>query len=298
MELLYYNELDFKQVEKQFKKVEKALTDLDFKSADVKKIQNTPYYRAKLDDTNRLLFKFAEYNNKTYLLLLEVILNHAYDKSKFLRGTIVDENKFIPVSSEKDIDDKQPLVYCNSKQNRLHLLDKFISFDEAQSEIYHLPLPLIIIGSAGSGKTALSLEKLKTLSGNIAYVSLSPYLIENAQNIYFKYHYDNQHQEIDFLSFREYMESLGKPEGKELIFKPFEQWYFRHFPNTKIKEPYRLFEEMKGVLTGSVVHDAYLSKEEYLSLGIKQSIFAREQREEVYHIFEKYLSFLQQEGYL
>lgn len=297
MELLYYNELDFKPVEKQFKKVEKALVELDFKSADVKKIQNTPYYRAKLDDTNRLLFKFAEYDNKTYLLLLEVILNHAYDKSKFLRGTNVDENKFLPVTSEKEIEDKQPLVYCNSKQNRLHLLDKFISFDEAQSAIYHLPLPLIIIGSAGSGKTALSLEKLKTLSGNIAYVSLSPYLIENAQNIYFKYHYDNPHQEIDFLSFREYIESLGKPEGKELTFKPFEQWYFRHFPNTKIKEPYRLFEEMKGVLTGSVVHDAYLGKEEYLSLGIKQSIFAREQREEVYHIFEKYLSFLQQDGY-
>lgn len=45
MELLYYNELDYKKVEKQFKKIEKALTDLDFHSADVKKIQNTPYYR-------------------------------------------------------------------------------------------------------------------------------------------------------------------------------------------------------------------------------------------------------------
>lgn len=226
-----------------------------------------------------------------------MILNHAYDKSKFLKGTTVDENKFIPVSSEKEIDNKQSLVYCNPKQNRLHLLDKFISFDEAQSEIYRLPLPLIIIGSAGSGKTALSLEKLKTLTGNIAYISLSPYLIENAQNIYFQHHYDNPHQEIDFLSFREYMESLKNPGGKEFTFKPFEQWYQRHFPNTKIKEPYRLFEEMKGVLTGSVVHDAYLTKEEYRNLGVKQSIFSREQREEVYHIFEKYLSFLQQDGY-
>lgn len=230
-------------------------------------------------------------------MLLEVILNHEYEKSKFLRGAVVDESKFIPVSSEKDIDNKQPMVYCNPKQKSLPLLDKFISFDEAQNEIYQLPLPLIIIGSAGSGKTPLSLEKLKTLSGNIAYISLSPYLVENAQNIYFKYHYDNPHQEIDFLSFREYMESLKKPEGKELIFKPFEQWYLRHFPNAKIKEPFRLFEEMKGVLTGSVVHNAHLSKEEYLNLGVKQSIFSREQREEVYPIFEKYLVFLKQEGY-
>lgn len=297
MELLYYNELNYKAVEKQFKKVEKALVNRDFRSADVKKIQNTPYYRARLDDTNRLLFKFAEYESKTYLLLLEVILNHAYDKSKFLKGAEINENKFIPISSETEIDNKQRLAYRNPRKSRLHLLDKFISFDEAQSEIYHLPLPLIIIGSAGSGKTALSLEKLKTLRGNIAYISLSPYLIENAQNIYFKHHYDNPNQEIDFLSFREYIESLKKPTGKELTFKPFEQWYNRHYPNSKIKEPYRLFEELKGVLTGSIVHTAYLSKEEYLSLGVKQSIFSREQREQVYPIFERYLSFLDQQGY-
>ncbi len=167
MELLYYNELNYKSVEKQFKKVTQSLSNLDFRSADVKKIKNSPYYRAKLDDTNRLLFRFVEYHGNSYLLLLEVILNHAYEKSKFLRGVPVDESKLQPVSNEKEISDKQSLVYHNPKQSQLHLLDKFLSFDEAQLEIYRLPLPLIIIGSAGSGKTALSLEKLKTLQGNM-----------------------------------------------------------------------------------------------------------------------------------
>lgn len=299
MDLLHYNELNYKKTEKQFKKVEKALANMDFVSADVKKIKHTPYYRARLDDTNRLLFKFAKYGGKTYLLLLEVILNHAYDKSKFLRGAAVDESKFSPVTSINDVpdEDKQHIAYRNPKEKELHLLDKFISFDEAQSEIYHLPLPLIIIGSAGSGKTALSLEKLKTLPGNIAYISLSPYLVENAQNIYYSQHYDNPHQEIDFLSFGEYVESLQNPKGRELTFKDFENWYNRHYPNARIKEPYRLFEEMKGVLTGSVVHAAHLTRDEYLNLGVKQSIFTREQRDLVYNVFEKYLLFLQQDGY-
>jgi len=295
MELLYYNELNYKSVEKQFKKVTQSLSNLDFRSADVKKIKNSPYYRAKLDDTNRLLFRFVEYHGNSYLLLLEVILNHAYEKSKFLRGVPVDESKLQPVSNEKEISDKQSLVYHNPKQSQLHLLDKFLSFDEAQLEIYRLPLPLIIIGSAGSGKTALSLEKLKTLQGNIAYISLSPYLVENAQNIYYQHHYDNPYQEIDFLSFAEYIESLKKPAGKELVFKPFEAWYLRHFPHSKIKEPYRLFEEIKGVLTGSIVHSEFLSEEE-TKLGVKQSSFERTTTE-VYHIFERYLDFLKKENY-
>ncbi|MGB0929805.1 MAG: hypothetical protein ACPGVB_03460, partial [Chitinophagales bacterium] len=86
LKILYYNELDTKGVKQQFKRVEKFLQKGDFKSAEVKKMPNTDFYRAKLDHTNRLLFKFAQYQDETYLLLLEIIHNHAYDKSKFLRG--------------------------------------------------------------------------------------------------------------------------------------------------------------------------------------------------------------------
>lgn len=41
------------------------------------------------------------------------------------------------------------------------LLDKVICLDPAQSELMHQPLPMIIIGSAGRGKTALILEKMR-----------------------------------------------------------------------------------------------------------------------------------------
>jgi hypothetical protein len=299
MDILYYNELDYGKVADKFKKVAKFLAKGDFQSADVKKIQQTDYYRARLDRSNRLLFKFAKYENKTYLLLLEVILNHEYEKSKFLRGIAVDENKFQAVDAPEKADaaDRHRMLYVNRKNHKFHILDKFISFDEEQDDIYNLPTPLIIIGSAGSGKTILTLEKLKTLNGNVAYISLSPFLVENAQNIYYSHNYDNPNQEIDFLSFNDYLQSFRLPKGTEITYKNFEAWFVKHIQHSKIREPYRLFEEFKGVLTGSVIDKAYITEEEYLELGIKQSIFPANQRAEVYSIFKKYLRFLEETNF-
>lgn len=61
-------------------------------------------------------------------------------------------------------------------------------------------------------------------------------------------------------------------------------------------DAHRLYEEFRGVLTGSVVDKPWLSREEYLSLGVRQSIFLSEERELVYTLFEKYLVFLKENG--
>lgn len=297
--LLYYNELDTSEVKAQFKKVESALANGDFRSADVKKMVGTDgLYRAKLDRSDRLLFKYAEYQGETYLLLLEVIREHDYEHSKFLRGADIDENKFEPIADSeallKDSQEASHLVYVNPHRQHFHLLDKVISFDEDQQEIYALSTPLIIIGSAGSGKTALTLEKMKHFQGQVAYVSLSPYLVENAQRIYYANGYDNPQQEVDFLSFEEYLQGIEKPEGKEITFRAFEGFYSRYQQTFKFKEPYKLYEEFKGVLCGSVTDLPYLGRKEYLGLGVKQSIFLPNERDKVYDLFEHYLDYLQE----
>jgi len=294
MDLLYYNELDYSRVKKQFKKVEKFLAEDNFKSAQIKKVVNTDYFRAKLDDTNRLLFKFGKYQGRFYILILEVILNHEYEKSKFLRGVHIDESKLEVIESiqKTPADDVSNLLYINPRHAHFHVLDKIISFDDIQNEIYSLPAPLIIIGSAGSGKTALTLEKLKRLDGNVAYISLSAYLVENARQTYYAHNYENGKQEIDFLTFSDYLKSIKIPKGRELTYKVFEEWFGKHIHNSKIDEPFRLFEEFKGVLTGSVTDAASLSEENYLNLGVKQSIFTSNQRKEVFQIFKKFLRFL------
>ncbi|MCU0444281.1 MAG: hypothetical protein MUE85_05135 [Microscillaceae bacterium] len=299
MEILIYNELDYGKLKKQFDKTVEHLKNRDFKSADVKKMVNTGFYRAKLDDTNRLLFKYTQIEGKTYLLLLEVIFNHDYAKSRFLNGAVIEEQKLPSVKDEKDLipEEITPITYLNKKQKTFHILDKILSFDEIQDEIFRLPSPLIIIGSAGSGKTALTLEKVKTLNGRILYTTLSSYLVENSKNLYYSYDYQNDRQEVDFMSFQEYLSSIEVPEGKEIDFRAFEQWIWRFKQSHKIKDAYKIYEEFKGVMTGSIVDKPYLSQSDYLGLGVKQSIFLANERELIYDLFKKYLEFLGEKKY-
>lgn len=295
MDVLFYNEIDSSKVRKQFDKTVNYLKEGDFAAAEVKKMQNTGFYRAKLDYENRLLFKFAKYNDKIFLLLLEVILNHDYSKSRFLRGAEIDENKFRIILSPLQPDDKEiKLSYINPNVQHFHILDKYISFDDEQQMLFNLHLPLIVIGSAGSGKTVLTLEKIKSLKGKILYITLSSFLIENSLRLYYSDGYENEEQEIDFLSYKEFIESIKVPEGKEMDYKMFERWFTCFRQTVKIKDTHKLFEEFRGVITGTDIEKEYLSMEDYINLGVKQSVFLAHEREQVYFLFEKYLIHLKE----
>ena len=104
MEILYYSDLDYAKVKKNFGKVVEHLKNGNFAGADVKKMSNTGYYRAKLDEENRLLFKFARFEGRSYLLL-EVILHHNYRDSRFLNGAAIDKSKMEPVALPEQVTD-------------------------------------------------------------------------------------------------------------------------------------------------------------------------------------------------
>ena len=298
-DILYHNDLDIRSVEKTFPKTLKQLQAGDFKSADVRKMAGSDFYRARLDIRDRLLFNFVTCRQQKYILLLEVIKDHNYARSRFLRGGApVDESRLTPINSPiKEMDTAAvELPYLHPEVKAVHTLNKFLSFDQFQQSIYTLHPPLIIVGSAGSGKTVLVLEKLKELPGNVAYLSLSKYLVDNASALYYSYGYDNESQDADFLSFRDYLALWQKPNGREVDFNLFDRWYARYQQAVKINEPYRVFEEFKGVITGSPVHKAWLSQEEYMELGVKQSIFSLSERERLYPIFLKYIEWMAEEN--
>ncbi|MCF8345447.1 MAG: UvrD-helicase domain-containing protein [Bacteroidales bacterium] len=299
MNILYYNDLKWSKVKQQFQKTIGFLQKDDFKSAEIKKLTNTGYYRARLDYENRLLFKFAKYKDQMHILLLEVIYNHEYDKSRFLRGAKIDENKLLPVKQKEDVstEDAEVLSYVNTGARQFHLLDKALSFDDTQDELFNIKPPVIIIGSAGSGKTVLTLEKLKLLRGNILYVTLSPFLAENSFRLYYSNNYDNDKQDIEFLSFGEFLNTLHFVPGRELDYKTFEAWLQPRKHTFGIKDSYRLFEEFRGVITGVDITKKHLNKQDYLNLGVRQSIYLDNEREKVYEVFERYLQFLKESEY-
>jgi Ankyrin repeats (many copies)/AAA domain len=297
MEILIYNDLAYGKNKKAIETTILHLREGNFRAADVKKMQNANLYRAKLDDSNRLLFKIGVFQEKKYIFVLEVIQNHEYEKSRFLNGVAIDEKKLTTINDVNEVQDTdiQPIGFINEKKKTFHLLDKILSFDEIQSEILNLPAPSIIIGSAGSGKTALTLEKVKQLPGKILYTTLSSFLVENASNLYSSFEYENEKQEVEFLSFFEYMCTIDVPKGKEVDFRAFDNWIGRYKQSHKIKDSYKIFEEFKGVLTGSVVDKPYLSLADYTNLGVKQSVFSESERGLIYDLFTKYLDWLKDE---
>lgn len=295
MKVIEYIDLDTSKVKRQYEKLKGFLLKDDFFSAEVKKMADHDLYRAKLDDTNRLLFKIRAFNGERYALILEVVHRHAYEKSKFLSGIPVDEAKIPVMDKAPDAAEAFPaLRYVNPSLSRFHVLDKIISFDPDQQETFQQRPPVIVIGPAGSGKTALTLEKLKQAQGRILYVTLSRYLADNSRNLYYSGHYENEDQEISFLSFRELLETMRVPEGREITYSAFAKWLLRIPRQQRVSDAHRLYEEFRGVLTGSVVDKPHLSRDEYINLGVRQSVYLAEERHLVYTLFERYLAFLKE----
>ena len=295
MKVILYHQLHPKHIP-HFEKTKALLEAGNFRAADVKKL-GPNLYRARLDSSNRLLFSIYRYQEEAYILVLEYIAHHAYDKSRFLRrGATIDESKISTVESPERVA-PEPLVYLNPRLPTFHVLNKVISFDDAQQAVYTLPPPCIVIGSAGSGKTALTLEKMKDAPGEVLYVTRSSYLVHNARNLYYALDYENDDQDVSFLSFTEYLASLHVPPGREMVFRDFAQWFARHRAASRLKDPHPLFEEFQGVITGPSTNSPYLSREAYLGLGIRQSIFAEDERPHVYDLFGKYLAFMQANDY-
>lgn len=294
MKVLLYEGLDVARIG-NFEKLRRALEAGDFRSADVKKVGDN-LYRARLDRSARLLFSLYAHGGQRYVLVLEYLPNHEYDKSRFLRrGAAIDEGKLPPVVS-LSLNDAAPLRYLNPRLETFNLLDKVISFDDAQEAVYLTPPPFIVIGAAGSGKTALTLEKLKRMQGEVLYVTRSSFLTNYSRDQYYSLGFEDESQNVSFLSFAEYLASWSVPTGRELQFREFEGWFSRHRSGSSVKDAQQLFEEFNGVLSGAPTTAPYLSLGEYRALGVKQSIFAAAERDEVYGLFRKYLAFLSEAG--
>lgn len=297
MKILEYIGLDVSRHKAQYAKVVTAIEKGDFRSADVKKLTNLAhgkFYRAKLDYASRLIFSIVRHGDQVYALMLEVIENHAYDKSRFLRGAELDEDKLQDIEQPQAVLEAEPVRYVNPQRREIHLLDKVISFDDAQDAIYRMHPPLIVVGSAGSGKTMLTLEKLKHTEGEVLYVTLSAYLAQSARNLYYSNGFEKEGQDTTFYSYREFLESIRVPKGREATWREFSGWFGRMRQQFKGMEAHHAFEEIRGVITSD--SGGVLSRDAYLDLGVRQSIFQHDQRELLYALFGKYREWLVESG--
>lgn len=297
MRILEYTGLDTSRVAASYRKVAQAIGAGDFRAAQVKKLVHHghgTFYRARLDDSNRLLFSLVRRDDACCVLMLEVIANHAYDKSRFLRGATIDEARIPDADCAEAQRDAQPLRYLHPEHAAVHLLDKPISFDDAQEAIYREPPPLIVVGGAGSGKTALTLEKLKHTTGEVLYVTLSAFLADSARDLYYGNGFESDAQDVTFLSYRAFAETIRVPQGREAQWRDFNGWFGRMRQAWRDIDPHQAFEEIRGVIASG--GQGVLSRQAYGTLGVRQSIFPQGRRDAVYDLFEKYRSWLAEAG--
>ena len=297
LRILTYTGFSAHGVERPYAKVAEALAQGDFRAAQVKKLQHVTYgklYRARLNDTDRLLFSLVRHHDEMALLMLEVIRHHNYAGSRFLRGAEVISEKIQDANLDEARKDAAPLRYLPETRTSIHILDKPLSFDDTQAALYSAPAPLILVGGAGSGKTALLLEKLKTIAGDVLYITHSAYLAEHAKELFYAHDFVREDQEVAFLSYREYLETWRIPEGREAQWRDFASWFARMRQNYKGIEAHQAFEEIRGVIAARA--EGIMDVAAYRQLGVRQSIFAPEQRDMVYDLFTRYQDWLNTAG--
>lgn len=295
---LKYTELSIPtKLRAAMRKVQAAVERDDFASPDIKKLKSKPFFRAKLDDANRLLLQFVQYRERRACLALEVIENHAYDRSRFLRGARVEEAVDLEpehATLEQLSVASQQVRYLHPSRSEFHLLTEPLSFDDTQHALLSSPLPMVLVGCAGSGKTALTLTRLRELPGDVLYVTQSRYLAESAATVYFSNGYENQDQNVDFLNYARLLDSIEVPAGRPVTLADFRVFFRRHEAQLKFTTAHQLFEELRGVLTADAA--GVLSLDGYLALGVRQSIYPQAQRKTVYAFVEKYLTWLKEAG--
>jgi hypothetical protein len=110
----------------------------------------------------------------------------------------------------------------------------------------------------------VTLTKLREAVGRVLYVTQSAYLAQSARGLYGAHGYENGDQEVEFLSYREFLETIQVPAGSEVRLADFEPWFNRNratLRDVPDADGFALFEEFRGVIGARP--DALLSLDEY-----------------------------------
>ena len=212
-----------------------------------------------------------------------------YDLNKAVTYVLDDRQ----LSALMEEDNKDWLFYLNDKQYQC---------------VRHIKTPLLLRGSAGSGKTTVALHKLLTSSigeQRVAYFTYTKYLLENAQSLYLRY--KNESSNAEFFRFNSYCESIIDASDYQVVtFERFRIWFIENTYRNKFFEgfdPVDIWAEIRGMVKGFMglrwdrnTELPLFDKQAYLGLSDKYSAYSRVERESIYAITLKYQEWLEESG--
>lgn len=312
----------------------------------VRKIKDSPnIYKFRINSGDRILFSpLSECGDNRHeyqgsIIFIDICTHdQQVRKGKRSSGKItpVDlEIDFEPYSEDFDVEDRlfsgfqfdgseKPISYDLNKSVTYVLEEKqfsalleeknqdwiFYLNDKQYECLRHIHTPLLLRGSAGSGKTTVALHKLLTCShGNydVAYFTYTKHLLDNAERLYSRFKGEGDRTSFNRIS--DYcLRIVGRKEFDLMTIEGFLGWYqetqlrFKFFTTF---DPVDVWAEIRGVIKGFMGlawgrdgSHPLLRKEEYLGLSDKYSVFSKQDRERLFNIATKYQEWLDQEGRL
>lgn len=168
--------------------------------AEVDKMAQYRIYKSRINAADRILWTTVMVDGKPCMLVLDVILNHDYRKSRFLkkgvleaylekRGPLTFEGVHAEEEALPDALDWEPARYY---PQAYYYDESFIAFNAEQDHALQLPMPVVISGPAGSGKSCVLFEAMRVMwqakpedeKKAILYVAKSPFLAAHYQRMW------------------------------------------------------------------------------------------------------------------
>jgi ankyrin repeat protein len=247
-----------------------------------------PLYSIRHSYSTRILFTIVQ--NK--ICILEVILNHDYHKSRFLRNRyclafhLERISESITTSEVTEL--SVPISVPEHIQYQSVLFHQdFIELNACQEHAIHASFPMVLHGPAGSGKTTVAIELLQKLHQNqttaIIYLTESSKLRDYVRNIWENLQLDDQTDAILFLTYRDFlMNILGLPSEIIVDKQHFQNWYqqysyAKYFPLDTLYKEFRVlsgyeFAASHHLTNRDQMNELFNQYQQYLGDKISQEL--------------------------
>lgn len=282
-------------------------------------------YSARDDRETRILFTTLEgQDGKPYLIVLDVVLKHRYDKSRFLKpmgithfmelnaeelaSLVINESSFLPLDEPLPFSEQDASVIFQGVDFINH---QFMIPNPLQEEAIQATPPLVVTGAPGSGKSCVALALLSQYVEHLTleekhktalYVTSSKRLAKKMRLEWVNFPCSLEGFHVEFKTFDDLITEVPGIDNLEVVnLEYFEHWlqdYVRRFNRLK-----RTNKEEQGMIHG-FLKDIKLSyqtfrlmngcknKESFFALGESETAFNTKERAWLFTAYENYQSHL------
>lgn len=241
---------------------------------------------------------------------------------KEVREFEIDKNEFIDEEKEEIpqeiyLDYNQVISYevtSDGEFKKVGHSNKYFYYylNDEQYEALKEPTPLLVAGSAGSGKSTITIRKILNLEeyqniygiNNIVYFTGNKLLKDSIEEQYNLFRNKDDKKITEFYTPREFYKKVLKIDTRKIVrLKRFKEFLAFSFPDRKKMkiEDFNIYFEIMGILKGLMfkertdnwsrdINEKFISFDEYEKLNKNYSLLTVEEKRFIYRIAEKYES--------